>query len=509
MRIIYLTLLICFLSGLTFAQAEKSAAQKLDDYFTDLAKEGELNGNVLVAENGKIIYEKSFGYADFEAKKLNTRNTEFDLASISKTFTATAVLQLKEKGKLNLDDKFVKYFPDFPYPDITIRQMLSHTTGLPDFELFRKLTDENPDRVFENKDIIPALINAKVPLRFQPGEKWHYGNFNFALLALLAEKLSGEKIEDYFSKNIFKPAKMTGSYVKSGRVNPTGTPNMAYSYIKRLLYSDDFTNVNKTLSDPRFRNIIYNLGFIGAGNVHSTTGDMLKYDRALANGTLLKKETLAESYLPSKLSSGEINKTPPGFNGFGGSSNGLGWFVLDDDSDGKIVWHSGGRPGSVTIILRNLAKNQTVIVLDNISSAGVYRKGLSAMNILNGKPILPVKKSLAGIYGRTLIAKGADSAAVRLNELKADTENYNLSEDEFNNMAYQMMDNDLLSQAVETFKLNTLMFPMSDNVYESYGEALLRIGKREEAILMFKKALKINPENKFAIENLKKAESEK
>jgi tetratricopeptide (TPR) repeat protein len=164
-------------------------------------------------------------------------------------------------------------------------------------------------------------------------------------------------------------------------------------------------------------------------------------------------------------------------------------------------------PGILTIFLRNVAKKQTVIVFDNTMSPGLYRKGLSAMNILNGKPILPVKKSLARIYGRTLIAKGADSAAVRLNELKADTENYNLSEDEFNNMAYEMMENNFTAQALETFKINTFLFPASDSIHESYGDGLLRMGKKEEAIIMFNKALRINPDNKYARENLKKAES--
>lgn len=509
MRIISITLLICFLSCFSLAQTDGKVVQKLDDYFADLAKEGEINGSVLIAENGRVVYQKSFGYADFEAKRLNTEASEFDLGSISKTFTATAVLQLKEKDKLNLDDKFVKYFPAFPYSEITIRQMLSHTSGLPNFELFDKLISENPERVFENKDIIPALIKAKTPLKFEPGEKWSYGNFNFALLALLIEKLSGEKIQDYFRKNIFKPARMMSSYVKSGAVNPSDTPHLAYGYIHRFLYSSDFVNVNKTLSEPAFKNIIFHLGFIGAGNVHSTTGDMLKFDQALENGILLKNETLEEAFTPTKLKSGEINKPPPGFGGLGVSSNGLGWFILDDTQTGKIVWHGGGRPGSVTIILRNLTKKQTVIVLDNITSAGLYRKGLSAMNILNGKPVLTVKKSLARIYGRTLLAKGADSAAVRLNELKADTENYNLSEDELNNMAYEMMDNNLMSQALETLKLNTFLFPASDNVYESYGDALLRTGKKQESIAMFKKALQINPDNKYALENLKKAESQK
>jgi CubicO group peptidase (beta-lactamase class C family) len=515
MRITSIFLIICFLSGFTLAQVDtKSTAQKLDTYFTGLANDLELHGSVLVAEDGKIIYEKSFGYADVEARKLNTRDTEFQLASIAKPFTAIAVLQLKEKGKLNLDHKFVKYFPNFPYPDITIRHLLSHTSGLSDYELFSKLIELNPDKVYENKDIIPVMISMKVPLEFQPGEKWDYRNFNFSLLALLVEKLSGQKFEDYLKKNVFEPAKMTNTYVKTALINPTPSPNYAYNHVYPFLFSSEPVSINKKFTNPRFKRYLYNQGFIGDSNVYSTTGDLLKFDQALYNAVLLKNETLEESMTPAKLNSGEDDKIPPGpggkgIGGMGNASNGLGWMIFDDASAGKIVWHAGGTSGAVTIFFRNVTKKQTVVVLDNTYNLTLYPKALSAMHILNGKPILPVKKSLAKIYGRTLIAQGAESAAVRLNEFKADTENYTLVEREFNNMAWDMMMNGYKTQALEAFKINTFLFPASDHIYGSYGEGLLEIGKKEEAIIMFNKALKINPNNDDAKKMLKKIESEK
>lgn len=512
MRIISIILFGCFLSVFSFAQTDKSTAQKLDDYFTGLAGELELHGSVLVAENGKIVYEKSFGYADVEAKRLNTKDTEFQLASITKTFTAIAILQLKEKGKLSLDERFVKYFPDFPYAEITLRHMLSHTSGLLDYGLFNKLIAENPERVFENKDIIPVLKNAGVPLQFQPGEKWDYRNLNFDLLALLVEKLSERKFEDYLKKNVFDPARMTRTYIKTALINPNPTPNFAYNHVYPFLFSSELVSINKNFSNPSDKKFLYNHGFIGASNVYSTTGDLLKFDAALYGGVLLKNETLEEAMSPMKLNSGELNRQDPGpsgkgIGGMGIAFNGLGWGIFEDTSAGKIVWTAGGTSGVVTIFIRNLTKKQTVVVLDNTYNLTLYRKALSAMNILNGKPPIPFKKSLAGIYGRTLIAKGADSAAVRLNELKADTENYNLVEREFNNMAYDMMWNGFKPQALETFKINTFLFPASDNIYASYGEGLLEIGKKEEAVVMFNKALKINPNHEDAKKLLKKAES--
>lgn len=305
---------------------------------------------------------------------------------------------------------------------------------------------------------------------------------------------------------------MTRTYVKTALINPNATPNLAFNYSYPFPFSSELVSTDKNFSNPRHKKDFYNHGFIGDSNVYSTTGDLLKFDAALYDAALLKNETLEEAFTPTKLNNGEPNRHPPGpsgkgIGGMGIAFNGLGWFIFEDMSAGKIVWHSGGMPGLVTIFLRNVTKKQTVVVLDNSMSAGLYRKGLSAMNILNGKPTITVKKSLAKIYGRTLIAKDADSAAVRLNELKADKENYSLVENEFNDMAYDMMWNGFKAQALETFKINTFLFPASDNIYESYGDALLSAGKREEAIIMFNKALKINPENKPAKENLKKAES--
>src|SRR3954470_24309517 len=125
-------LFICFNSITCILQAQNKPA-RLDSLFTSLYNQHEFNGNVLVVEKGKVIYRHSFGYADVRAKLLNTDQTAFNLASVSKTFTAVAILQLKQAGKLKLDDPFVNYFPDFPWRQITIRHLLSHTSGLPDY----------------------------------------------------------------------------------------------------------------------------------------------------------------------------------------------------------------------------------------------------------------------------------------------------------------------------------------------------------------------------------------
>lgn len=474
--------------------AAQSAAQKLNDYFTALETDKNINGNVLIADNNQIVYRKSFGMADFENGKPNDEKTVFQFDSISKTVTAVAVLQLKEKSKLNLDDKFVKYFPEFPYPEVSIRQMLSHTSGVPNDNIFQETVTKNPDRVIVNEDIIPEMKPGKFPLLFQPGTKWSYSNLNFYLLATLVEKLTGEKFENYLQKNIFAPAKMKTAFVKTTLINSAHRTDEAYYYDYPYLYSTDRVRITDTFSLSRFKIEYYNLyGMDGAGSIKGTTDDLYKFDQALYNGTLLKAATVEEMLTPIKLNNGESAVADLG--GVLKTSFGLGWFILNDTSKGKIVGHTGGRYGSQTMFLRNLDKNQAVIFFDNGESEGVYRNALSALNILNGEPILVQPKSLAKIYGRALIEKGADYAAARLLELKTDTKNFRLSESRMNVLGYELFANGYTSQSLETFKLITLLFPESWNAYDSYGEALMKSGKRDEAKIMYKKSVELNPKN--------------
>ena len=213
------TKLLCILWLLGTNAFTQNVQRDLDSYFLALSQNQEFNGNILFAENGGIIYQKSFGYADFKKKIKNTDSTLINVASISKNFTAIAVLQLKEKGKLRLDDTFIKYFPEFPYPEITIKHLLSHTSGLPDNEaLLDSIISKNPGKIITNVDIIPALILYKKAkeLRFKTGEKkWGYSNIGYSLLALLIEKVSKQLFDVYLRKEIFIPAGMAHTYLQT------------------------------------------------------------------------------------------------------------------------------------------------------------------------------------------------------------------------------------------------------------------------------------------------------
>lgn len=477
----------------TLGASAQNVAPRLDSFFTGLAARRQFNGSVSVAQNGAVSYKRSFGYADFRNNIPNGDSSQFSLASVSKVFTATAVLQLRDRGKLKLDDPFAKYFPAFPHPGITIRHLLSHTSGLPDYELYEEAIDANPDKIFTNADVLPVLAAWKEPLYFKPGERWEYSNTNFCLLALLTEKLSGMPFTRYVEKYIFAPAGMAHTRFDVN-APPARQGNRVVNHEYPWLFSAEMQNVDDM---KKYRWRLYNLsGFAGQGNITTTTADMLRFDRALYSGKLLKPATLEEAFTPTKLNDGQNADADIGI---GQASYGLGWFMFTDTSGGRTVWHTGGVPGSLSVFMRNTTRKQTLILFDNAFNTGVYRDAVNAMAILNGKPVHPRPKSPVRDYAQTLVAKGPDAAYCRLVELRGDTVHYHLSEDDLNDLGLQLLyaatfegHNEL---ALEVLKLNTLLFPAGFNTYDSYGEALAKLGRKEEAITMYKKSLQLNPGN--------------
>lgn len=484
---------------LTFAELTvlgQSKQKAIDDYFIALVKNQQFSGNVMVIEKNKIVYEKSFGYADYTTKTPNKLNITFPIASISKILTATAILQLKEKGLLKITDAVTDHLPEFPYPEITIKHLLSHTSGLPPYNaFFDKERNENPDKVFTNKDFLPGVVANKQPLIYQPGEKGNYDNINFLVLALVIEKVSGIPYKDYIEKNILRPARMneTSFFPLPDQFNKSGIKNFAFPHV--YLHPYDTIPI-KSNSIPYVREYWHSYGFSGFGDYISTIRDLWKFDNALYKNTLLKQQTLEEAFVPIKLNNGENNL----------DEFGLGWEIEKDTSLGKLVYHSGAAMGLSSNILRNITKHQTVILFDN-AHFNAHENASKIMMLLNGKKVDRPKKSIASAYGNSLMNKGAIVAKKTLEALRKDTTNYYLSEDEMNSLGYDFMGNSnpyrlpeqhFYKQAVETLKTNVELFPNSWNAYDSYAEALLADGQKAAALKMYQKSVELNPKNENA-----------
>lgn len=491
MKTLIILLTIAYLSFANLLSAQPYL-QQIDSLVEGQFANGELAGNILIAQKGAIYYQRSLGLADVANRVAINQHSAFQLASVSKIFTSVAILQLKQKGKLRLDDSVKSYLPTFNYPQITIRHLLTHTSGLADFQMLEKPYVADTGKIFAIADLVPAINQSDRAILFNPGEKWSYSNSGYGLLALIVEKVSGLSFPSYLTRYIFQPAGMSHTYANTPLLN-VADPHRVKGY-DAPTYAPWLRQRVDSL--PQNRIELHNLaGLLGQANVISTTGDLLLFDRALYGSKLLKPSTLQEAFNPVRLANQELATT-----GWGNTSAyyGLGWMILKDTTAGKVVFHSGGMPGAVTLFLRNITKDQTVILLNNITHRGTHGIGVNLFQVLNGASFPANKQSLASLYTRTLIKKDAESALEKLNACKTDTAHYYLNEQEMNRLGLQMFYNNYQTAGLEVLRLNTVLFSASWNVYDSYAEGLKVVGRRQEAILMYRKSLELNPRNQGA-----------
>lgn len=332
---------------LLFFFSLNAAAQEnnLDSLFKANAN---FSGVALVAENGKPVYHKAFGYREFEKQISLEVSGIFELASVSKQFTAMIIMMLKEKNKLEYDDLVEEYL-DIPYKGITIRNLLTHTSGLPDYQ---DVMDQYWDKtkVAGNEDCIAYLNKYAPPKRFEPGEKYEYSNTGYLLLASIAEKASRKDFIEMCRKWIFRKVKMKSTDIRTPE-QKKNTPNFAIGHIyvkeqERYVRADSFPSSDYTIWLGNRK---------GPGRISSTTTDLLKWDKVLYTNKLIKQSTLAEAFTPMKLNNGSL------------SNYGFGWSLRTDSLFGKIVSHTGDNPGYRTQIERYIDKKKTIILFSNNS----------------------------------------------------------------------------------------------------------------------------------------------
>lgn len=353
---------------------------KIHNYCDSLYKAGLFNGNILIADKGYVVYKASFGKANEKTGQALNENSIFELASLSKQFTAMAVVILKEKGKLSFDAEIGKFLPELSfYKKVTIRNLLNHTGGLPDYMALMDTTF-NKSKIATNNDVISSFVKYKPKKNFEPNTKYEYSNTGYALLATIIERVSGQTYADFLQENIFKPLNMKNSLVYCRRKSPKNLSNYAYGYIymphlKRNVIPDSF---------PEFKVVRWLDGVVGDGAVNSTVIDLLAWDRALYTEKLCSKESLKEIFSPSTLS----DKTK--------SDYGFGW-VLENNYYKKIVSHQGGWPGYTTYIDRHIESDKTIIVLQNVDHIDEPQISMTRLrNMLHADSLIkkPVNDSL-------------------------------------------------------------------------------------------------------------------
>lgn len=426
---------------------------------------------VAVVQKGAIVLNKSYGIANIQDNVAVTNQSIFAINSCTKVFTAVAIMQLVEEGKIDLSAPVSTYLDSLPdnWKSVTITQMLTHTSGFPDL---LKILDPFVGSLgsLKNEEAIWEKVKT-IPMDFKPGEKFSYNQTNGYLLGKIIDKLYGKPFAQMFLEKQFQPVGMSNTLFGDSRdVIPHFAPTYSYRQNMDGRKLNDFKLVNNYYEFPYFRRT--------ASGLNTTAEDMANWIIALQKGRLIKSKSL-------------INKmwTPSVFNDGNPTPWALGWGMNKFRVNHRAVGMSGGGRAAFLIYPED---DLAVIVWTNLGGAfpedfleelaGVYNAG-----IINADPLT---------FLRINLRKTGFEKAIEITEKeKKVNPQFILNEFEINEWAYRMMSKNQLKEALEIFKLNVHLFPQSWNAYDSYGEALLKSDRKAEAIAMYKKSVALNPAN--------------
>jgi len=319
-------------------------AQRYHDMVADFIdkhlSERYFSGGILVAKDGVPVYERYTGFANFKTKDSMTPNTSLQVASTGKTLTSAAVLRLIQQGKLGLNDPVTKFYPNFPYTEVTVKNMLNHRSGLPNYLYYMEEKGWNRRKTATNEDVINTLIEWKPAPGAYPNRRYQYCNTNFVVLASIVEKVTGQPFASFMRDSFFIPLGMTNTFVKT----PADSANVVYSY-----------QFNGALWQPDFSD-----GPVGDKNIYSTCRDLLKWDQALYDGRIVSPVMLDSAFAP-------YSNEKPGVKNYG-----LGWHLALLPNGKKVIFHNGRWHGFNAVFARLTDEKVTIIMTGNKLNLGIY-----------------------------------------------------------------------------------------------------------------------------------------
>lgn len=332
----------------------------LDSYeklMSHLIEQDLFYGSVLIRKGSFLLYFKNHGFTSIETQQHIDDRTNFELASVSKPFTAMAIMILMEQGRLTYEDPVEWYLPELPYKAITVRHLLNHTSGLPDYMLlFHEHWDKS--KIATNMDVLRLLAEFKPASLFEPGTKWEYSNTGYVLLALIIERVSGGSYSNFLKKHIFDTVGMNDTRVSTFMPGRSRDVRDALGYLRT---EEGFVLPEDSEETSYVR---YLGGIYGDGTVRSTPRDLLAWDRALYDHSLVQEETWLEAIQPTSLPDGSS------------AEYGFGWIVYQTEELGRIVSHGGSWPGYSTTLIRYIDKDACIIYLSNAPGSVEVEQGI-------------------------------------------------------------------------------------------------------------------------------------
>lgn len=462
-----LTLLFIVLMDLKSGNKADNIQNTLDSFMSKCEEIDLFSGTVLAEVNGKVIFEKSYGYSDREKNILNSSDTKYNIGSIGKLFTAVLILQLAQENKISLNDNIGKYLSVFSQDvsqNVSISNLLKHNSGFGDY-INNPEFMQNREKYRENSDLLTLI--AKEQLLFPPGQEFSYSNSGYVILGAVVEMVTGKSYAENLKERILKPLEMNFSgfhYIEDN------DPLMSVGYIKDIkgIPSDN----NRFVVQPS-----------PAGGMYSTAGDLLKFDHSLMNDNKL----LSDNYKIILLNDFDELKD-------------VTFAELKSKSRNA---YAGGAPGINAVYVQYPSENFTVMILSNYDFAAEAIEG-QITNIIKGNDFEMPRIPLGQFLYNTLESRGQEYFTSNLNNIITDN-GYKIQGDHLlNNIGYQFLQNNLIQAAIDIFTLNTGLFPETANCFDSLGEAYLISGNKDEAVKNYRIVLSLDPGNENAKKMIEK-----
>lgn len=450
--------------------ADPANADRYQAYLTRCQADHICNGTYVVARNGKILFAGAFGDAGDTARTPLTIDNSFDIGSIAKQFTAMAVLRLVAAGQISLDGKVAAYLPRFPYADITVAQLLSHTSGIADAmpyytDMIRKGAVKPP---ITGADIVSVLADNDMPAAAPPGARYAYSNTGYMVLAALVERTAGRPFEAYLDQSFFKPLGMKDTRLRTPD-NESMISHRAFGFAAAVV------------GDRRTVDQYPGLYMRGAGGIYSTAPDLLRWENALNAGRVIPQRLLALATTPAKLTDGST--VPYGF----------GLSLKPDASGARRISHGGHWRAFKSDLSYYPLSGVTIIQLTNNNQDDSVDANAAALSTIADGGTPP---PLPGPIGWALADKLADDKTAQSwfeTQLSENPKRYDIQEAELNNLGYAYLKQKDTARAVRVFKLETLAFPGSANAFDSLADAYEASGDTKNAYASVQSAAALAP----------------
>lgn len=451
---------------------DAQSAEAFDDYLKAAVQHDHFSGTVLIAKDGKSIFQKSYGMANYELSAPNTNQTAYHILSMTKPFTAISIMMLQEEGALSVNDPICNYLADCPeaWRPVTIHHLLTHTSGIMGYSRLPDWDETLDSRTYWRGSA--ASLVRDLPLLFHPGEGFHYSNTGYNLLGKIIERASGKTLSEFYQDRIFSTLGMDHTGFNNSRIL---VPNLATGY-----YS---LGTHFISASPQSRTDAY-----GDGGLYSTVGDLLAWDQALYSDKLILKASYEQMIAHKE------------------NDYAYGW-ELKDWFGRRQIGHAGSGFGYSSFIARFIDDGFTVIVLSNSDAASATRTARNLSAVYFGKEFAMPTTSALAILLDEIMQNGIDAGLERYRELK----DARPSDDDFQNdellvdMGYDLYGVPLLDKAKRVFEFAIKEFPQSAYSYDGLGDIAIAKGDYETAIRHFETSLAIDPENDYAVKGLARA----